>query len=397
MYECVDQETIFNLINTPEDEMHDFKQVWYKKSQKPEMVRDIFSFVNTTHHRVCYLIIGVTDQQKVVGVEEDPNRMNQQNMIDFISHLPIANDAIPKVYVQKIKIDGHEIDIIIIPNTRNVPIYLSSKYPQKGQGKPLNPGQIFSRIGDVNTPITETTNFYQVQSLWRKQFHLDVPIQEQYKYVLKDTFNWSYIEQDENHGFVYNLNPDFFIAMEDDDINRHQVEALSIDQIKVRMGWNFLKLKFRNLTISSLLIVSIDESRYYMVVPDHHFIKNNDNRNHPLAYYAMIEETFIHLVDKMINHAPNSFTNYDSHSSEKTRNNIVIYQNEEEKDEIHSKILKLYPELSNSIEPSLEEVEDYSRKVKSQIDKKSGYNEDNIRYILRQRNLAQLINNYIYR
>lgn len=395
MNELINREMIIKLINTPEDESHDFKQEWYQKEQKAEMVRDIFSFVNTVHNETCYLILGVSDQQTIVGVEKDPNRKNQQNMIDFISHLPIANDAIPKVYVQSIELEGHEVDIIVIPNTNNVPVYLSSKYPSRiKEGRCITPGQIFSRIGDVNTPVNEITNFYQVQSLWRKQFHLDVSIQEQYKYVLKDTDNWSYTEQEENMGFIYNLNPDFFISIENDNLDRNKVEALSIDQIKVRMGWNQLKLKYRNLTINSMLMVSIDEARYHTTVPDYAFIENIIS-NRPflsLSYYRMLEDSFEYLVNHMINSAPKSFTSYGSYSSEKVKNNIVIYTSKKEEAEVHNKLLDRYTNLSELIEPSFEEIGFFTQKVKSEINIKTDYEERNIRYILRQRNLAQLIN-----
>lgn len=393
MNELINQEMIIKLINTPEDERHDFKQEWYKKEQKSEMVRDIFSFVNTVHNETCYLILGVSDQQTIIGVEKDPNRKNQQNMIDFISHLPIANDNIPKVYVQSMELEGHKIDIIVIPNTNNVPVYLSSKYPSRNkEGRFITPGQIFSRIGDVNTPVNETTNFYQVQSLWRKQFHLNVSIQEQYKYVLKDTDNWSYTEQEENMGFIYNLNPDFFIAIENDDLTRQEVEALSIDQIKVRMGWNYLKLKYRNLTIKSLLFVSLDGARYHTTVPEYAFIENSVGKRPYLSYYRMLEDSFEYLVNHMMNSSPYSFTSYGSSSSEQAKNNIVIYTNKEEEVEIHAKLVNKYSNLAELIEPSSEDIEFYSQKVKSEINIETEYDKNNIQYILRKRNLAQLIN-----
>ncbi|HHK7332510.1 TPA: ATP-binding protein, partial [Streptococcus pneumoniae] len=40
------------LLNTPEDEFHDFKQKWHHS--KTELVRDILNFVNTSHHEDCY-------------------------------------------------------------------------------------------------------------------------------------------------------------------------------------------------------------------------------------------------------------------------------------------------------------------------------------------------------
>lgn len=52
---------INELLTTPEDEYHDFKAQWYEQYTKSELIKDIFSFVNTSHHKDCYLIIGVND------------------------------------------------------------------------------------------------------------------------------------------------------------------------------------------------------------------------------------------------------------------------------------------------------------------------------------------------
>ncbi len=223
---------LLSLINEPESDYHDFKEKLYKKEQKSELVKDIFSFVNTTHENDCYIILGISDDGELVGIENDENRKNQQNLIDFISHLPIANDAIPKIYLESFDLDEHTIDVIVIPNTKNVPIYLSSKYPSKRQdGRQITPGIIYSRIGDVNTSIDSITNFYQVEELWRKHFRLNVPIQTRYEFILKDVKNWSYIHHDENHGFIYNLDPDFFVAIEEDDECNCQVELCTFCQI----------------------------------------------------------------------------------------------------------------------------------------------------------------------
>ncbi|MFL2106524.1 hypothetical protein [Desemzia sp. FAM 23988] len=199
---------------------------------------------------------------------------------------------------------------------------------------------------------------------------------------------------DSRQGFIYNLNPDFFISIENDDLTRHEVEALSIDQIKVRMGWNQLKLKYRNLTIKSLFLVSLDGARYHTTVPEYAFIASSTGKRPflSLSYYRMLEDSFEYLVNHMINFAPNSFTSYGSDSSEQARNNIVIYQSKEEESGVQNKIVNKYPDLAELIEPSSEEVDFFSQKVKSEINKKMEYDKENIRYILRKRNLAQLIN-----
>ena len=44
---------INELLTTPEDEYHDFKAQWYEQYTKAELIKDIFSFVNTSHHKIA--------------------------------------------------------------------------------------------------------------------------------------------------------------------------------------------------------------------------------------------------------------------------------------------------------------------------------------------------------
>lgn len=70
-----------NLITTREDHRHDFKEEWYGRNEKAEIARDILSFVNTTHHKDCYIFIGISDELEIVGV--DPNDSNRKNQNDL--------------------------------------------------------------------------------------------------------------------------------------------------------------------------------------------------------------------------------------------------------------------------------------------------------------------------
>ena len=104
-------------LDKPEGDHHDFKEHWYHKGQKPELVKDIFSFVNTVHHDDCLLILGVNDQRKVTGVEDDENwRLNQQQLIDFMRKLPISgNRMLTLLEIQPltiIKLKGYSKNIL---------------------------------------------------------------------------------------------------------------------------------------------------------------------------------------------------------------------------------------------------------------------------------------------
>ena len=159
-------------LDKPEGDHHDFKEHWYHKGQKPELVKDIFSFVNTVHHDDCLLILGVNDQRKVTGVEDDENwRLNQQQLIDFMRKLPISGELIPRLGVETIHIGEHEVDVIRIFNSNNVPVFLGRKWNEKGlPNNVILPGQIFTREQDVNTARDSTADYHQVERLFKKHF-----------------------------------------------------------------------------------------------------------------------------------------------------------------------------------------------------------------------------------
>ena len=90
------------------------------------MLKDIFSFVNTTHDEDCYLIFGVSDDtREIVGIENDENRYNTQQITEWLNSLPIEPEA-PRVRVETLSVKGHEVDVMIIKDTDRVPVFLRS-------------------------------------------------------------------------------------------------------------------------------------------------------------------------------------------------------------------------------------------------------------------------------
>ena len=84
-------EQIDLLLNTPEDEFHDFKQNWHHS--KSELVRDILNFVNTSHHEDCYIIFGIDNiTLDIIGVNNDDNRRNEEDLTDLLHKLFISTN-----------------------------------------------------------------------------------------------------------------------------------------------------------------------------------------------------------------------------------------------------------------------------------------------------------------
>ncbi|MBS6635987.1 MAG: hypothetical protein KH255_01605 [Lactobacillus gasseri] len=67
---------------------------------------------------------------------------------------------------------------------------------------------------------------------------------------LKDIDNWEYLENGNEVFFLYNIDPDYCMFLEEDDMNRNKVESYSLNQIRPTLSWNKLVLKFRDRTIN---------------------------------------------------------------------------------------------------------------------------------------------------
>lgn len=124
-------ELVEDLIHTGrEDDWWDFKECHHE--DKAALLHDIICLVNNRADRDAYLILGVRDKTfEIIGVEDDPHRKNQQNIVDFLSAKNFAGQARPRVEVCTVRLEKHEIDVFIIKNSTDVPYYLIESYTDK--------------------------------------------------------------------------------------------------------------------------------------------------------------------------------------------------------------------------------------------------------------------------
>lgn len=369
----MDAEELFSWLQKPEDDHHDFKAMWYDDNHKEEFVKDIFSFVNVAHHDDCYLMIGVDDKtRKVIGVENDQNRLNQQNIIDFLHTLPISGEYVPRIHLEVVQyFDGHEVDVIRIFNTNSVPVFLNKRWNARGKkstensvemgyiytSRDVHPEQIFLREGDVNTARNQTGEFHQVEELWKKHFHLNQPILDRYLYCLRDKQNWSYFENGEN-GFLYNLNPDFYMLLADDDQSRSEVMPFSINFINPKINWKVLNLKYRQITVESIQVVFLDSANLLFVVPD---VGAPRNDFHRIFYRSFTRHTLKEQVQELFAFkGPTSVSRGDLTDFYR---NIVVYESDKERKETEIQLAKYGKVLADAIQPSDEGLQ----KLKSHL------------------------------
>jgi len=213
-------ELVEGLIRTRrEDDWWDFKLCHYE--DRASLLHDIICLANNRANRDAYLILGVQDNAyEVIGVENDPKRKNQQNIVDFLRFPKFAGQIRPRVEVRTIYIEDHEIDVFIIKNSNDVPYYLTENYEDKNykselhkKGKTVQAFHIYTRVIDNNTPINQSADIRDVEYLWKKRFGLVQTPLENLKILLNEPGDW---EEEDSH-YYHKLFPQYTITVEHDE------------------------------------------------------------------------------------------------------------------------------------------------------------------------------------
>lgn len=152
----------------------DFKED-YTDCREDKLI-DIICMANNIDGHQAYLIYGVDDNGNIKGIENITySRYTTKSVTEFLRSKPFAGGFVPKVAVQTIKIDNHELDIVIIKRSNNTPYYLTEEYSQSHDvKKKLYAGAIYTRVNDINTPRKQTASFEHTEFLWRKRFGIDL-------------------------------------------------------------------------------------------------------------------------------------------------------------------------------------------------------------------------------
>jgi predicted HTH transcriptional regulator len=180
-----------------EGDYWDFKQCYHEN--KTSLLHDIICMSNNLADRDAYIIFGVVDKTgEVVGVENDRNRKNQQQLVDQLKDKKFASGMRPMIELVSLSIEEHTVDVLIIKNSNHTPYFLTEdySYDEPGQSDPnkkktVHANYIYTRICDTNTPIDMSADIDKVEYLWRKRFGIDKPILDRYKILLGTPDDWA--------------------------------------------------------------------------------------------------------------------------------------------------------------------------------------------------------------
>ena len=106
----------------------DFKQEYHKNNV--DLVHDIICLANAKYDADRYLIFGVADNSKIIGIRD--KEKTQADIINTLRDSKFADDIFPDIRLEKVFIEDKRVDVLIIKNTNNKPYYLTN---EKRDGK----------------------------------------------------------------------------------------------------------------------------------------------------------------------------------------------------------------------------------------------------------------------
>lgn len=198
---------IHTLIDSGrEDDWWDFKREHHH--DKAALVHDIICMANNRADRDSYIIFGIENESfEVVGVENDSIRRNQQQITDILRSVNFAGGVRPRIETHTLNLANHDVDVLIVKNSFDVPFYLEKEYKDKNVkneegkhiGKTVHPYHIYARVVDNNTEINKNADINDVERLWKKRLGLLAAPLEQVQRLLARPDDWK-----EEDGAYYN-------------------------------------------------------------------------------------------------------------------------------------------------------------------------------------------------
>lgn len=301
---------ITQLIATHrEDDWWDFKREHH--NDKAELVHDILCMANNRARRDSYIIFGVEDNTfSILGVENDERRRNQQNIVDILRNISFAGGVRPRIEVQTIIIDSHEIDVLIIKDSFETPFYLEKEYRDKLvknkkselYGKIVRPYHIYTRVVDNNTPIDKQADMNDIEYLWRKRFGIELPALERMLIYLKKTNSWNNSPEEGIEKYYYKYSPEFSIeTLLDESKNGYQYYLFN--QTDIHSRWYDINLYYHQTMLASLEGLSLDGGRYFTPSPRTDGVSLTKYHHWDISFKYFIKESIEYIVHEFYYHS----------------------------------------------------------------------------------------------
>ena len=106
-----------------------------------------------------------------------------------LARIGFAGGVYPDIHLERLEIRKCDIEILVIKDRPEKPYFLQRNYDKAGVR--LNPGTIYSRIRDSNTPSDQVAPSHDIEQMWRERFDLDQTPFQRVRNYLQDRTYWT--------------------------------------------------------------------------------------------------------------------------------------------------------------------------------------------------------------
>lgn len=338
------KEKIVKLINSKDEGNYwDFKEKWYENNAR--LLHDIICLANNLTDEDGIIIFGVRDKTfDIIGIENDSNRKNQQNVIDFLKNIDFASSIRPTIELKEISIENKKLDILRVKNDKNTPYFLKNDY--RDNRILVKANYIYTRVQDTNTPINRSADINHVEYLWKKRFLLtSSPIKRIFK-ELEQPENWKESEYD-NETVYYNIyNPEYTLSLIPDDNYDGVPEYYAYNFSNKSVRYGEIIIKYFNTKVYSKQYVVLDGGRYLVPTPEWNFIHEKPFANQ-ITYKSYLKNSEVYIIFNFLNYLDNNSEElYYRNTFFET---ILIFENEEERINFNEYIKANFKAIFNEI------------------------------------------------
>lgn len=273
---------LLNLIEEEESVYLDYKVEHHHNNAS--LVHDFLCLSNSNCNSDRYLIYGISDDKKIIGINKD-NTRKQREFTDLFRTSKF--NRIPPFIFYSININNSRIDILQIQNSNMKPFFLLED--KKDNKITIRAGVIYSRDNDSNTPKNSTASMIQIEHMWREYFGIDkVPLDRALDYV-QNIPGW--VQSNDNE-FYFRQFPEFKLVKRSEEISDSFQEKWVDKKHKSRLGNVEIHLIYHNTILKSYYAVNV-EHRGLFPVPYYHGNNNKKgyiNKYQDISYICSILE-----------------------------------------------------------------------------------------------------------
>ena len=242
----------------------DFKLVHH--SNKGELIHDVLCLANAEHDGPRFLVFGVEDGgASVQSIEHDGGRRTQADIADLFraNAGKFFQSRFPTFHLRTIRIDGKQVDVLIIEDEPKKPYYLVERIEK------VCAHHIYTRVCDTNTPIDDAAQPHEIERMWRQRFGLDAPALAKAKRCLDEPTVWTESGEDGHVCCHHDVFPEFTLraASAEDWLGSSQEWTRGENHTENNhAGW--YELRCHQTLLRRIHYVSFDDGRKSIIAPD---------------------------------------------------------------------------------------------------------------------------------